>query len=192
MNKVAIFIKSFYRDHAILNCINSIEKYFPIVPYKIYIADDGQISARKELLYSRLVDLGHTVARLPENTGASKSRNFLLSRLDDEKYVLRLDDDFELCAETNILAMIDVLNHHKKIGAVADLERQIGVGKGCFSGDISPWQGSLTVEQDLLIKKMVPLEKFKYEITPAGAYFGRIRTLIPETSGQRFGIIRTA
>jgi len=24
------------------------------------------------------------------------------------------------------------------------------------------------------------------------AYFGRIRTLIPETSGQRFGIIRTA
>jgi len=24
------------------------------------------------------------------------------------------------------------------------------------------------------------------------AYFGRIRTLIPATSGQRFGIIRTA
>jgi hypothetical protein len=25
-----------------------------------------------------------------------------------------------------------------------------------------------------------------------GAYFGNIRTLIPETSGQHFGIIRTA
>ena len=35
----------------------------------------------------------------------------------------------------------------------------------------------------------------KWEFTPldwACAYFGRIRTLIPETSGQRFGIIRTA
>jgi hypothetical protein len=38
--------------------------------------------------------------------------------------------------------------------------------------------------------KLLPFKNNRGELL--SAYFGRIRTLIPETSGQRFGIIRTA
>jgi len=51
-------------------------------------------------------------------------------------------------------------------------------------------------ERKLLIHSLVEL---KNQLIQQGrlcfvnsAYFGRIRTLIPATSGQRFGIIRTA
>ncbi|MGE5614499.1 MAG: hypothetical protein ACM3XR_08840 [Bacillota bacterium] len=42
------------------------------------------------------------------------------------------------------------------------------------------------------IRKMTGATADRFMLKNRGAYFGRIRTLIPATSGQRFGIIRTA
>jgi len=51
--------------------------------------------------------------------------------------------------------------------------------------------GIQSLEQRIEKAKMdVVRTKLKYD--EAVAYFGNIRTLIPETSGQHFGIIRTA
>jgi len=127
-----------------------------------YIAEDGEISEKKKKLYENLRCKGHIILELPFNTGASKSRNLLLGELQDERYVLRMDDDFELTNETNILAMKKIINKKPKIGVVADLERQIGIGKSVFSKQISPYQGFFIKKGTKLVKKIVPLNKFDY------------------------------
>lgn len=163
MTEIAIFIKTFLREETLFNCINSIEEHLKSLSYRLYIADDSYyISDLKRDIYKRLTDTGHIVIELPFGIGVSKSRNILLQNLRDEKYILRLDDDFEITKETNIIAMKKILENEKNIGAVADLERQMGDGKGVFSGDINTWQGFLEIRGTSLVKKMVSLSQFEY------------------------------
>lgn len=130
--------------------------------FKLYIADEGDISGKKKKLYEKLQAKGHTVLELPLNTGASKSRNMLLNQIKDEQYVLRMDDDFELNELTNIKAMLEIAKQNKNIGMVADLEKQIGFGKSTFHNTISPYQGFLEIKDGVLYKNIVPLKRFKY------------------------------
>jgi len=164
MAEIAVFIKTFMREETFFNCIKSVMQYMSNnnISYRIYIADDGEISEKKKKLYENLRCKGHIILELPFNTGASKSRNLLLGELQDERYVLRMDDDFELTNETNILAMKKIINKKPKIGVVADLERQIGIGKSVFSKQISPYQGFFIKKGTKLVKKIVPLNKFDY------------------------------
>jgi glycosyltransferase involved in cell wall biosynthesis len=171
MAKVAVLIKTFNRDHPLFNCIQSIETYIGDIPYRLYIADDGEVSPKKKHFYGNLSNQGHVVLTLPTVVGASRGRNILLKELQEEKFVLRMDDDFELCSETNIPAMLEVLLENNNIGAVADLEKQIGVGKSCFSGDINMWQGNFIIKNNKLIKRMIPLEQFSYKTTSNGVKY---------------------
>jgi len=160
--EIAIFIKTFFREKALFNCIDSIKKYIGNVSYRLYIADDGFISDGKKELYDKLKNEGHIIKILPYDTGASKSRNILLKSLKDEKYILRMDDDFEFYNKTNIEAMKKILECKRKIGAVADLEKQVGRGKEVGFDNISIFQGFLENKGDVLIKRIVPLKKFEY------------------------------
>lgn len=158
---VAILIKTLRRERAFLNCIRSVREHIR-VPHRFYIADDGPASSIKEQLYTELQNDGHRVLRFPTRTGASQSRNALLAILGAEKYVLRLDDDFELTPATDVPGMIQLVERQPEIGAVADLERQIGSGKGVFSGEISPAQGLLEIRDGTLVKRLIPLSEFEY------------------------------
>lgn len=162
MAEIAIFIKTFMREKCLYECVSSIKKYGNNISYKIYIADDGPISEEKEKFYSNLEDEGHIVKRLPHDIGASKSRNILLE-ISDEPYILRMDDDFCFCEETDIQSMKKILENNEKIGAVADLEKQIGDGKGVISGEINRWQGDMKIEGGKLIKKYKPLKRFNFK-----------------------------
>lgn len=162
MAELAIFIKTFNREKALINCIESIEKQLNNIEYRYYIADDGEKTETKNKLYKDLRRSGNIIKELNYNIGASKSRNILLKSLQDEKYILRLDDDFEFTDETNLTAMIKILEKNKNISAVADLERQIGNGKSVFSGEISPWQGFFFKKNKTLVKKAVDLNDFIY------------------------------
>lgn len=154
MDKIAILIKTIYKERVLYNCIESIQKNLIGFEYKIYIADDGPVSTTKYDFYMSLRNLGHIIIELPFNTGASKSRNILLSHIDDEKYILRLDDDFEISHETNIKAMKQILDSNNDIGIVADLERQFGHGKGTLSGRLSSYQGELEIKNGILYKRI--------------------------------------
>lgn len=160
---LAVLIKTCFRDEALYQGVASIRQHCKGIDYRLYIADDGPTNPEKQSYYDRLRDEGHCVLELPFNTGASRCRNLLLEHLAEEKYVLRLDDDFHFCAETNLHAMKAILENDVSIGAVADLERQIGLGKGTFSGEISPWQGYLEIKGDVLTKRFVPLSRFRFE-----------------------------
>jgi len=163
MAELAILIKTLIKEKTIRNCVKAIEKSLSNINYRIYIADDGPISTYKKNLYKDLKKKGHKVFELPKNLGASASRNALLGELGEEKFVLRMDDDFHISEETNICDMINVLKEDKNIGAIADLERQIGHGKSVQSGRINPWQGFLLRQNNYLIKKMYPLRKYNFE-----------------------------
>ena len=164
MAEIAVFIKTFMREETFFNCIKSVMQYMSNnnISYRLYISDDGKISEKKKKLYKNLRCKGHIILELPFNTGASKSRNLLLSELQDERYVLRMDDDFELTNETNIFALKKILDKKSNIGVVADLERQVGIGKSVLSKQISPYQGYIIKKGTTLVKKIVPLNKFDY------------------------------
>lgn len=164
MAEIAVFIKTFIREETFFNCIESVIEYMSDnhISNRLYIADDGEISEKKKKLYKNLRCKGHIILELPFNTGASKSRNLLLSELQDERYILRMDDDFELTNETNIFALTKILDKKSNIGVVADLERQVGIGKSVFSKQISPYQGFFIKKGTILVKKIIPLNKFDY------------------------------
>lgn len=162
MAELAISIKTFLKEKTIDNCIKAIEKNLSDIDYRIYIADDGPVSEYKKKLYQDIKEKGHKVLELPFNIGASASRNALLQELNEENFVLRLDDDFEITNDTKIAPMIEVLKIEKNVGVIADLERQMGPGKSVQSGRINPWQGFLQIQNGYLIKKMQPLKKFNF------------------------------
>jgi len=164
MEKIAIIIKTKNRESIFLYCLESIINYFKKtdLTYKIYIADDGLVSKRKMEKYRMLINAGHEIVIFKNEVSVSFARNTLIDLANDEKYFLRLDDDFEFTTETNIDSMIKIFRADNKIGVVADLERQIGVGKGVFSNQINKWQGFMELNNNNLIKRLIPIEKFKY------------------------------
>jgi len=159
--KVAIIIKTVLRERSFFNTFHSIVKFCNF-PYRLYIYDDGPITKKKNLLYEEIRNAGHFVYVTTEFTSPTAARVFLHSRLQEEKYVLRIDDDFEFFDKTNIRAMVELLNVDSSHGAVAGLEIQKGKGKGTLSGKISHMQGLLIRDKGTLIKKCLDYKYLKY------------------------------
>ncbi|HOP47868.1 MAG TPA: glycosyltransferase [Desulfobacteraceae bacterium] len=163
MKTLAIMIKTFMRSDCLTKCIQSIESHVKDIPYRIYIADDGNIDSGKSELYDTLEKKGHFILKLPFDIGASAGRNALIPHI-QEKYLLRLDDDFLFTTETHIDKMIYILDHVDNIGAISDLERQLTDGKGINAGSIqSSGQGFLRFYVGTLIKEYIDLSQIKYD-----------------------------
>lgn len=165
MNKLAIFIKTMNKETIFLHCLNSLIHYMKNhkIDYKIYIADDGYISDVKKMKYEELRKRGHNIVTFNNKVSASFARNALFGLLNTEEYILRMDDDFELTYETDIHSMLKIFAADLKIGIVADLERQIGIGKGVFDRQINKWQGFIEFKNNKLFKKLSPLNSFNYK-----------------------------
>jgi len=99
--------------------LDSIEKYFPY-SYKLYIADDSGVSDEKEYRYQQLEIQGHTVIRLPFNSGLSYGRNEIIRRVKEE-YILMMDDDIQLVDSDSIKKMKQVLDSTDDIGLCAGI-----------------------------------------------------------------------
>ena len=97
---VAIVIKTYRRPVQVRACIDSIYK-FCALPYKIYIADDSPFEQQVEL-YEVLKSEGHAVYLFDSQVSVTYARNYLVSQLHDEPYVLRIDDDFLFSKETSL------------------------------------------------------------------------------------------
>lgn len=174
MSDVAVLIKTLRREEALLTCLRSVRIQLAeqAIPYRIYLADDGPVSDAKRDVYRRLRDGGHVVVEFDEEVGASRARNEMADRLEDEAHVLRMDDDFELTGESDVAAMRSVLERVPGLGAVGDLERQAGLGKGVFPGGISDGQGFFERRDDVLVRRMLPPGAFDYERVGPHRYTG--------------------
>ena len=163
--RIAVLIKTLDREEALVTCLRSVRERLREqgIDHRIYLADDGPVPPGKRSLYDDLRERGHAVLELEERVGASAARNRLLGRLEDEPLVLRMDDDFELTDETDIAAMQAVLEDVPELGAVGDLERQVGDGKGVFSGQISDGQGFFERRDGTLVRRLLPPDDFEWE-----------------------------
>lgn len=165
MSEIAVLIKTFRREEALFTCLRSVRRRLGEqgLEHRIYLADDGPVPPAKEKAYRRLRDEGHRVLLFDGEVGASRARNALADRLEEEPWVLRLDDDFELTDETDVAAMRRILEEVPELGLVADLERQVGDGMGVFSGQISDGQGRFERRGSTLVKRLAPPDAFSWE-----------------------------
>lgn len=127
-NNIAIIIKTAPNRKSLLWLLNSIELSLCDVSYRIYLADEKPLDDWKIDLYNKLRDQGHFVKIWDEPVAVTIARNDLINQLQEENYVLRVDDDFELGGEFNIHALLTVLEQDD-IDFCCDVERQIGDGK---------------------------------------------------------------
>ena len=117
--KIAIGIKTFYREESLFKALDSIKKYFPL-SYKLYIADDGEVSDRKEYRYQTLENEGHVIIRLPFNSGISVGRNEIIKKA-TEDYILIMDDDIILQDSKSVINMKNALDAKDDIGVCSGM-----------------------------------------------------------------------
>lgn len=164
MADTAVLVKTRGRDVALFNCLRSARTRLRAqgLEPRVYLADDGPVSPVKGEAYDRLREEGHVVLTFSEPVGVGRARNILADQLRDERWVLRLDDDFELAEETDVAAMRRILEAVPELGLLSDLERQVGDGKGVFSGQISDAQGFFERRDGVLVSRLLPPEGFEY------------------------------
>lgn len=143
---VAVLIKTTPKRKSLLWVLNSIE--LSLKNYRLYIADEKPIDSWKEDLYKKLEKEGHYIKIWNERKAVTKARNHLISQLQDEEYIMRIDDDFELGGEFNIECMLKILERDD-IDFCASIERQIGEGKGIASGKLRIESGLIKLRKNL-------------------------------------------
>ena len=163
--KIAIIIKTYLREEVLFELIHSIKKYSDL-PYRLYIADESPISAKKLAFYEALTKEGHEFLLLDDEKPISVcyARNKLVSLLKDEKYVLRIDDDFHFSEHTKLANMKLILDSRPEIGAVSGLEVQGVDGKGIAAGEISAQQGYFFYDEQkkVIYKQPVPINMWHW------------------------------
>lgn len=128
-DRVAVLIKTFLRDDVLFKTIEAVRAMMPY-PFRLYIADDGRMTDRKEALYKKLNDEGHVVVMLAFNSGISVGRNALL-KVVREDYVLLLDDDTCIKDSESLRRMRACLDADADLGLVAAvLKRESGAWFG--------------------------------------------------------------
>jgi len=164
--KIGVVVKTFGRDGCIQSLVASLESKMSF-DYRFYIADEAPISPSKEELYGRLVSEGHFVyvyKDVKEPISVCAARNFLVSKLEEEDYVLRLDDDFLLTDETKLDVLVGILASRSEIGAVSGIERQARGGKRVKADSISPGQGVFMFDskRSLLVRRLLDVNSWHW------------------------------
>ena len=114
MPKLGILIHTFLRDEKMVQCVNSVLDNLKVVDYKIYLSDGGIMTDEKEIFYKKLENLGHKVMLVPFDFPPQVIRNYFISIMKEEEYVLKMDDDFVIDKDTKITETVYFLEMHKK------------------------------------------------------------------------------
>lgn len=121
-DKVAFCIKTFIREDSLVTLMESVKKFYPGA--KVYIADDGNLTASRIAFYSRLEHMFKDIKifMLPFDTGLSYGRNFLIKN-SVEPYILILEDDFIFTEGTKLEPLVDFLesSNNKEFGIVGGI-----------------------------------------------------------------------
>ena len=107
---LTIIIKTFERPDSLNRCLTSIRKLYNDV--KVIVADDS-----KEPLVNTLANEYYS---LPFDSGLSRGRNFLLTKV-NSKYTMLIDDDTIFTVESDLQSMLNILETTPEINLVAGL-----------------------------------------------------------------------
>lgn len=115
-SEVAIGLNTFLRDDSLKRFIASCKLYYPEL--KIYVVDQSHgFDEKKKKFYAYLRSEGHCIQKIPYDCGISEARE-RLRKFVKEPYIMYMQDDFIVCPDTNIYAMLEILKQNKKIGVV--------------------------------------------------------------------------
>ena len=128
MSKIAVIIKTGPNRLSLRWVINSVIFSLKNHDYRLYIYDEEKTDEWKKDYYKSLEDQGHFIHISPTPVSVCVARNYLISSLRDEDFVLRIDDDFELGGEFSIDRLLSVLSV-SDIDFCSEMERQIGSGR---------------------------------------------------------------
>lgn len=151
--KIAVCIKTSGVRPSLCTTVNAIRMNLHTGQYRIYLHDDGKNTPWKSELYKMLKNEGHIVCTSPKPVRSGVARNELLSCLQGERYLLRLDDDFELGGEFEIQNLIKPLEKYQNLAWVSNLEVQVGKGKSMSTGAYRPPGGSIKISQGKIVKR---------------------------------------
>jgi GT2 family glycosyltransferase len=127
--RIAIIIKTINRKHLLFPTINSILTYCD-VPFRLYVGDDGNIDREQQEIYELLKKSGHFVRVYDQPIAFTAGLNDLFRATTDERFVLRMDDDFRFCKQTRVSVLRRLLELVPSLGAVGGAERQFSLAKG--------------------------------------------------------------
>lgn len=113
--KLCVGMTTFLRDNSMHIAVKSIMEYYPNL--KIYIIDQGVKTPEKKSFYKHLRKLGHYTEFVEYDSGISKCRNILHSRI-KEPYMAYVQDDFIVNEKTNFYNMLKILENNPDIGVV--------------------------------------------------------------------------
>jgi len=121
LEDVDVIIKTFLRPKALRRLLNSIREFYPQV--HVTIADDGNLRESTDAdsrACCQLIDAveNFTLHSLPFAAGVTPGRNLLVEQT-HRPYVLLLDDDFCVTAETRIESFLKRLQSDPQLGVVA-------------------------------------------------------------------------
>lgn len=114
MAEIAVGTKVFTRTKKLQDLLASVER---TDIDRVYLADDGEMTAEKERLYNREFEFDLRVIDLEYDAGLGKGRKEIVDHLDDEEYLLIVDTDHEVPRNVDVLA--DQLAADPSIGGIA-------------------------------------------------------------------------
>ena len=173
-NKTTAIIVTFLRDAYLKECVSSLSKTYPNID--IMVSDNGLVNNDKLKYYKGLNKKGVKTFFLPFDTGITYGRNFLVKRV-KTPYVLIGDDDFSYDKDTNLEAMISLLDSKKDIDIVCGRVRE--------KGDVKNYQGNIDRHDDdsfhyseMTLDNYRKSKGVKYKKVDIGFNFALMRTKI--------------
>lgn len=106
---ITVLIKTMIRPKSVIRLVKSITKYYPDI--KILIADDG-VPSSEEAVMKHFPEENITYYNLPQDSGLSYGRNFLLE-LVETPYFLLCDDDFAIDKNLHLHELTNLLEEHQ-------------------------------------------------------------------------------
>ncbi len=114
-SKIGVGIVTFLRDNCLFCLVDSLRKYYPEL--RLYIVDQGKETPQKNNFYNQLIKEGHVVKYIGFDAGILRAKKFL-KKIIKEPYILFLEDDLEVSKDTDIYALLTILENDKSAGVV--------------------------------------------------------------------------
>ena len=144
---IAFLIKTFMREDSLIRLCDSIKTNFS--DFRIYIADDSELTQSKLNFYDEMTAQGHQIIFLPFDSGLSAGRNALMRQCEEKNYCL-CDDDYLFTADNGVFEAIKKLN-----------KADIITGSLYFNGVRTGAEYNLEIKDNIIIKTAVPGKGFR-------------------------------
>lgn len=119
MKKIATIMAVYHADDPsdFRTALDSVlaQQFTNPVESRIYLAVDGPVPEELEVELNNVEPLLHRLVRLDRNRGLAHALNSLISRLEDEEFVFRMDAD-DLSMPTRYQSQLEFFNRSPEIG----------------------------------------------------------------------------